>query len=126
MSDVINTTATPSTDPSIPPESMVQISHITYALFALGLVTGIFSIAGLIVAYVKREDAAGTYLASHYSWLIRTFWWFVLWAALTGLFVIVTFGIGLFVAWIPWGILWIWGAYRVIKGWLRLSEKRAV
>ena len=92
----------------------------------MGLVTGIFAIAGLIVAYIKRDDAAGTYLASHYGWLIRTFWWSLLWGALICIFVVLTIGIGLLVAWIPAGILWIWHAYRVIKGWLRLTEKREV
>jgi uncharacterized membrane protein len=104
----------------------VQITHITYALYALGLFTGIFAVAGLIVAYIKRDDAAGTYIASHYSWLIRTFWWSLLWIAIVCLFVVLTIGIGMIVAWIPWVIVWIWGVYRVIKGWLRLSEKREV
>ena len=110
-----------------PSESTVQITHVTYALFALGLLTGgLIAVAGLIVAYIKRDDAAGTYLASHYGWLIRTFWWSLLWGALICVFVVLTIGIGLLVAWIPAGILWIWHAYRVIKGWLRLADKREV
>lgn len=124
MSDVTTTSSSPN--PGTPTESTVQITHITYALYALGLFTGIFAIAGLIVAYIKREDAAGTYIASHYSWLIRTFWWSLLWIAIVCLFVVLTIGIGMIVAWIPWVIVWIWGVYRVIKGWLRLSEKREV
>ena len=82
--------------------------------------------AGLIVAYIKREDTDGTYLRSHYDYLIRTFWWAIGWAALVWVFVILTIGIGLVLAWIPWGAVWIWGAYRIIKGWLRLSDKREV
>ena len=110
-----------------PSESTVQITHVTYALFALGLLTGgLIAVAGLIVAYIKRDDAAGTYLASHYGWLIRTFWWSLLWGALICVFVVLTIGIGLLVAWIPAGILWIWHAFRVIKGWLRLADKREV
>ena len=121
MSDVIPV----PTDPQ-PNAATIQITHITYALYALGMVTGIFAIAGLIVAYIKRDDAVGSYLASHYGWLIRTFWWAIGWAALVWVFVILTIGIGLFVAWIPWGVVWIWGAYRIIKGWLRLTEKREI
>lgn len=110
-----------------PQESLVQLTHVTYALYALGLLTaGLIAVAGLILAYVKADDARGTYIQSHFSWLIRTFWWGLLWATLTWIFVIVTFGIGIFVAWIPWGITWIWFAYRIIKGWLRLTEKREV
>lgn len=111
----------------VPQESAIQITHVTYALFALGLVSaGLLAVAGVIIAYIKRDDVQGTYLASHMDWLIRSFWWTLLWSALTVLFIIVTFGLGAFVAWIPFGIIWIWGAYRIIKGWLRLAEKRAV
>ena len=110
-----------------PQEATVQITHIIYALYAIGLLSaGLTAVAGIIVAYIKRDDTNGTYLRSHYDWLIRTFWWSLLWGALICLFVVVTIGIGIVVAWIPWGILWIWGLYRIIKGWLRLSEKREV
>ncbi|MBS0313014.1 MAG: hypothetical protein JSS05_02350 [Proteobacteria bacterium] len=120
----------PSVNPSpgaSPNESDVQVTHVTYALYALGLLTGgLGALAGLIVAYIKRDDVAGTYLRSHMDWLIRTFWWSLLWGALVVVFVFVTLFIGAFVAWIPLGILWLWGLYRVIKGWLRLADKRAV
>lgn len=117
MSDVI-TTQTP--DPSAPTESTIQIAHITYALYALGMVTGIFAIAGLIVAYIKRDDVAGTYLASHYSWLIRTFWWGLLWLAIGVILMIVAVGF------VVLAVVWVWWVYRVIKGWLRLTEKRGI
>jgi uncharacterized membrane protein len=125
MSDVIDAT-TPSSPQSGPSESLIQITHVTYALYALGLLTaGVIAIAGLIIAYIKADDAKGTYLEAHYSWLIRTFWWGLGWTLLVWLFVIVTIGIGLIVAWLFWGAIWIWVAYRIIRGWLRLTEKRA-
>ena len=124
MSDLITTQ---SPDPSAPSAGAIQITHITYALFALGLLSaGLIAVAGLVIAYIKRDDANGTYVRAHYDWLIRTFWWSMLWAGLTWLFVIMTIGIGIVVAWIPWGIVWVWCAYRIVKGWLRLTEKRAV
>jgi len=118
MSDVTTTPSSPS--PGTPSESTVQITHITYALYALGMVTGIFAIAGLIVAYIKRDDAVGTYLASHYSWLIRTFWWGVLWTTIGIILAIVAVGF------IVLAVVWVWWVYRIIKGWLRLTEKREV
>ena len=122
MSDVI--TVPNSQQPS---EGTVQITHIIYALYAIGLLSaGLTAVAGIFVAYIKRDDTNGTYLRSHYDWLIRTFWWSFLWGVLICVFVVVTIGVGILVAWIPWGILWIWGLYRIIKGWLRLSEKREV
>jgi uncharacterized membrane protein len=37
-----------------------------------------------VVAYLKRDDAAGTWLESHYRWQIRTFWWLLLWGVIGG------------------------------------------
>jgi uncharacterized membrane protein len=126
MSETLENTASTSI-PDAPAESLVQLTHVTYALFALGLLSaGLIAVAGLILAYVKLDDARGTYVESHLRWLIRTFWWGLGWTALVWLFVIVTFGIGIFFAWIPWGVIWIWFAYRIIKGWLRLTEKRTI
>jgi uncharacterized membrane protein len=125
MSEVIEA-ASPTTAPSGPAESLIQITHVTYALYALGLLTaGVIAIAGLIIAYIKADDAKGTYLEAHFSWLIRTFWWGLGWTALVWLFILVTLFIGAIIAWIFFGIIWIWFAYRIIRGWLRLTEKRA-
>ena len=46
---------------------------------------GLLGIAGLIVAYVKRDDARGTWVASHFRWLIRTFWFSFLWGVVGGI-----------------------------------------
>jgi uncharacterized membrane protein len=46
---------------------------IVYVLYFLGLFHGLTMIIGLIIAYVSR-DTAGPRMASHYTWLIRTFW----------------------------------------------------
>src|SRR5262245_7605248 len=50
------------------------------ALISAGLVVfaplvGVFGIIGVIVCYVKRDDAQNTWVASHFRWLIRTFWY---------------------------------------------------
>lgn len=125
MSEVIDA-ANPQTAAD-PAESLVQLTHVSYALYALGLLSaGIIAIAGLIIAYLKLDDARGSYIEPHLRFQIRTFWWALGWSALVWLFVLLTLGLGLFVAWIPFGILWIWFAYRIIKGWLKLVEKRAV
>ncbi len=116
-----------ASEPAGPSESNIQITHVIYALYALGLLSlGIIAVAGLIMAYIKRDDVACTYLAPHMSWLIRTFWWAFGWCTLIWIFIFATLGIGLLVAWLFFGIVWIWVAYRIIKGWLRLAEKRAI
>ena len=74
----------------------ISATLLAYALFAVGAFAGLVSsgfpaiaplmgiigIAGVIVAYVKRGDARGTWLASHLRWLIRTFWYSLLWGVI--------------------------------------------
>src|SRR5947208_10473201 len=79
---------------------------------------GLVGIAGLIVAYVKRDDARGTWVASHLTWLIRTFWYSFLWGVV-GAIVLVVLGIiliGIPIALLIWAVASIWVIYRVIRG----------
>jgi uncharacterized membrane protein len=125
-----------------PDPSLITTLHVTYALHAAGLAIGAFgastvvgafifgwpSIIAVIINYVKRGDARGTWLESHFDWQIRTFWWAVLWACLvfiTGLLLVIVvigfaiWAIGLF-------ILGCWAVYRIAKGWLRLNDRKTV
>jgi uncharacterized membrane protein len=99
-------------------KSLKTVATIVYVLQALGFFNGITWIAAVIINYVKREDVAGTWLESHFRWQIRTFWFGLLWALL---------GVILFVLIVGWFILAadaIWIIYRIVKGWLNLSENR--
>ena len=85
-------------------------------------------IIGVIVAYIKRGDARGTWLESHMTWLIRTFWWSTLWA-LIGWVVLLLFAIiliGFALGPLIWAVVAIWVAYRVIKGVMYLKDQRAI
>jgi uncharacterized membrane protein len=93
-----------------------NITMLIYALQAASFFFGITAIAAVIINYLKREDMRNTWLASHFRWQIRTFWFGLLWCAIGGLTVIV--GIGFVVL----GMAGLWLIYRVVKGWLRLSE----
>jgi uncharacterized membrane protein len=111
---------------------------LAYALFGAGAVValvssgfpvaaplmGIVGIAGLIVAYVKRSDAQGTWIASHFTWLIRTFWYSLLWGAIGAVFAVTI--VGLIVAIPVWAIASIWVIYRVIRGYLVFKESRPI
>ncbi len=125
-----------------PDPSLVTTTHVTYALHALGLAIGAFgaatvigtfvfgwpSIIAVIINYIKRDDARGTWLESHFTWQIRTFWFALLWTCIVGilgaLLVIVLVGfaiwaLGLFA-------LGIWAIYRVARGWMRLNAGQAM
>jgi uncharacterized membrane protein len=120
------------------PDRLVRTLHIIYGLHALGLVIGAFgaasvigsflfgwpSIIAVIISYVKRGEARGTWLESHFAWAIRTFWFALAWAVLVALVSIplaiivigiATWAVGMFV-------LGIWAIYRIARGWLRLRD----
>jgi uncharacterized membrane protein len=117
--------------------SLITSLQITYGLHAFGLAIGAFgaasvvgsfifgwpSIIAVIINYVKRGDARGTWLESHFAWQIRTFWWAVLWSIIVFIASIPT----LLLAWpIGLAILGIWAVYRIVKGWMRLNDRKAV
>jgi len=121
-----------------PRASLVRLTHVIYGLHAIGLVTGIVGVAtvvgafltgwpsiiAVILNYVKRREARGTWLESHFRWQIRTFWFGLLWVALCALFVVATLGVGLLIAWLPLGVVGLWFIYRIASGWLRLNDRR--
>lgn len=97
-----------------------SVATLVYALQAAWLLFGIPLIIGLIVNYVKLDDVRGTLAESHFRWQMRTFWFWLLWLVLGWLLIvlILTFVIGAAIL----GANFIWIIYRIIKGWLRLSE----
>jgi uncharacterized membrane protein len=63
-----------------------------------------------------------TFLYSHHSWQIRSFFWYLLWMVL-GFFFFISI-IGVFVAFIIWGAAWVWNVYRLIKGFADLNANK--
>ena len=120
----------------------VNAATLVYVLFAIAVVgtlvshglivfaplVGVAGIVGVIVAYVKRGDAQGTWVASHFTWLIRTFWWSLLWDVIGGL-ILVTLGlilIGIPIAIAIFVATSIWGIYRLIRGFLLFKDSQPV
>jgi uncharacterized membrane protein len=113
-------------------------TQLIYALHALSLLMGIIgtatvigafltgwpSIIAVILNYVKRGEVRGTWLESHFRWQIRTFWYGLLWVGLCLLFVLLTLGVGILVAWLPLAIVTIWFIYRIARGWMALRGGR--
>jgi uncharacterized membrane protein len=78
----------------------------------------------VILNYVKRSDVRGTWLESHFRWQISTFWYGLLWVSLCLLFIVLTLGIGILIAWVPLVVVGLWFIYRIARGWLRLRDGR--
>jgi len=93
-----------------------RITMVVYALQAASFAFGVTLIAAVILNYIKIEDVQGTWLASHFRWQIRTFWFALLWGVIGAITILV--GVGFVVL----GVATVWFIYRVVKGWLRLSE----
>jgi uncharacterized membrane protein len=118
--------------------SLVQLTHVIYALHAAAVVIGVTSSASVAGGFVfglpsllavflnwlKRGEVLGTWLDSHFAWQIRTFWFTLLWLVVYGLLIITIVGIP--IAWILIALLGIWVGYRVIRGWIALSDARPV
>jgi len=103
---------------------ILYFAHGVTFVFSLGLL----SILPLIVNYIKRDDAQGTIAHSHHTWMIRSFWFYVLWMVVGGV-LLLTLGwilIGIPLAWGVWLLAWVWKAYRLIKGFIDLNNNRAM
>ena len=101
-----------------------MLGHLAYGLYALGLVSGIAALISVILCFVKRGDVRGTILESHFTWIIRTFLWWIVAGVLC--FMLTFAGIGIPLALIFGCVVYVWTVYRVVVGWLKLSEGRPI
>ena len=120
----------------VPRESLVTLAHIIYGLHAFSALAGLLSPAMIVTAfltgwpsiiavilnYAKRPEVRGTWLDSHYSWQIRTFWLALLWLAAGGVLFLTVVGIP--AAIVLWFATGIWVLYRILRGWLALSSTK--
>lgn len=118
-----------------PTDSAVTIANVVYALHSLAILVGVAgtasvigsfvgsvpSIVAVILNYVKRGDARGTWVESHYRWQIRTFWFALLWVVVALLLVPTLVAIPISVALLIATTLWV--VYRIARGWLRLRDR---
>ena len=129
MAEIIDVAVTPSGAKDV--EGSMTVTHILYGLHALAPFTMLLlALVAMIVGMVKRDDVRGTWLETHFSWLSRTFWWGLLWWILAWvvfwILTIGTFGIGIIFTWIFPTIVFVWYLYRVIVGWIKLSDGKPI
>ena len=108
-----NVVNTPSSDV----KNYVFIAYVTYAVGLLILFT---PVVGVIMAYVKRDEAQGSIYASHIDYLIKTFW-----VSLVGT-VLGTFTTLILIGWLILLVTAIWFIYRVVIGLIKLNEDKPV
>ncbi|WP_027366335.1 DUF4870 family protein [Desulfocurvibacter africanus] len=103
-----------------PQEPLRKIVLVCYVLYAASLFVGVTGIVAIVVNYLKRTEAEGTWLESHFTWQIKTFWY----SLLIGVVAFITFFflIGWFVAIAGF----VWFIYRIVKGFLAFNEGKPV
>jgi uncharacterized membrane protein len=118
----------------VPSSGLVTLTHVIYVLHAFSVLTGILSpalivtafltgwpsIIAVILNYVKRSDVRGTWLDSHFSWQIRTFWFALLWLLIGGVLAFLLVGFVVLFA------VGVWVLYRIIRGWLALLSQKTL
>ncbi|MDQ2734049.1 MAG: hypothetical protein M3Y55_03460 [Pseudomonadota bacterium] len=108
-------------------QSLKTIGHISYFLHAVVAIGAVLpgaqgSVLLLLVAFFidlfKRDGARGTWQESHFSWRIRS----VVWAGVLYLVTAPLWLAFLLPGWIAWALVSVWFLYRIVRGWLNLSQ----
>ena len=111
-------------EPAVTPDQRTtdakRLATICYALYAISCLVGITAIAAILINYLKRDDVAGTWVASHFEWQIKTFWYGLAGVLVSWLLMIVLIGFPLLLA------VGVWMIYRIVKGWLALADGKPV
>jgi uncharacterized membrane protein len=87
-----------------------------------GFLGSLPSIIAVILSYVKRGDATGSWAESHFRWQIRTFWFALLWLVIAVLLIVTLLGAPLGFAMLITVTVWL--IYRIARGWIRLLGKQ--
>lgn len=112
-------------------QGLRTVGMISYALHTVVAVCAVVpgvqaSIALLLVAVVidlvKRDDAMGTWQASHFSWRLKS----VLFAGLAYLLTAPLFLLLFVPGWIAWLVISLWFLYRIVRGWTAMNAGRAM
>ena len=109
-----------------------------YLLHALSLLIGLLSSTFLVTAFVfglpsliavamnyaRRSEAQGTWLAAHFTWQIRSFWFAAAWLLASTLLFgpLVLLGVGIPLLLMAYVATGLWAASRIGRGLLALRN----
>ncbi len=127
-------------------DDLRAILLVVYGLFLLAMFNGMTAIAGVIVAFIKRDEARGTPWEGHFRNIIQVFW-IALAVAVVALVILIYaaggFAIAMFatngnpppfmlgwlialipVFWLGAVIFFFWYLYRTVRGLVRTIESK--
>ena len=87
------------------------------ALYLGSFITGITGLIGIVLAHMWSGDARGTWAESHYTYLIRTFWFGLLGTIIGGLLTLVLIGFFVLLA------VGIWFGVRSVLSLVKASKQ---
>jgi len=99
------------------------LTHVLYALHTITWFSGgIFSVIAIVINLLDFGALPDDFYRSHWRWQARTFWFALLWFALTlPLYALL---------WAPGAAAWVaiglWYLYRCIRGWINFNDGRAM
>lgn len=114
------------------------LTLVLYVLYIIAIFTGgLLAVIALIINYVKRSDVRGSIFESHFTWQIRTFWWYLAWIlfAFSPFLLLIFTGSNLdssaMVVMFGWVFCFItivatfiWSLYRAIRGLIALNDNK--
>jgi uncharacterized membrane protein len=105
-------------------EQEKQTARLLYVVHGLTFFFsfGLLSFIPLILNYVKRPYTQGTMVYTHHTWMIRSFWFYILWIVVAAVMWVTIILIPL--GWLIGIVAWLWKAYRLIKGFVDLNNNR--
>jgi len=127
MSDVIDV-ITIDSEKAQQLKTVGWVSYILHLIVAVGAIIpggqagAVLLIIALVMDLVKKDEAQGTWQASHFSWRIRS----VIWA---GILYLITSPLWLLLiapGWIVWGLISIWFLYRIVRGMVAMNKSQPV
>ena len=104
------------------------VSYVLHLVVAVGaIIPGaqvgtVLLLIALVIDLVKKDEAQGTWQASHFSWRIRS----VIWAGILYLVTLPLWLLLLAPGWIAWGLISIWFLYRIVRGMVAMNNNRSV
>lgn len=115
-----------------------SLTIVLYVLYIIAIFSaGILALVALVINYVKRDTVRGSIFESHFTWQIRTFWWYLIWniiAFIPFLFLFFTSdnpnafaGVALgstTFCLVVIGLSWVWIVYRAIKGLIKVNDNQ--
>ena len=123
---------------SVDQDSNRTLTLVLYVLYIIAIFSaGLLAVIALVINYIKRDDVRGSIFESHFTWQIRSFWWYLFWNIIafvpfiflffTGenvnAFAGVAIGATTFCL-VVVGVSWIWIVYRAIDGIIRLNDNQ--